>query len=328
MGLVKEKWGREFSIYLNVDPSSPISRPYVDVTAGAFTSGGEALHAAFNTRRHVLLEPMPCTVTIYNMPASDRADLTKTVDEARKKSARDQTAVEAGTVSIVAGYEGDTGLLGIYHIIDAKHAKAPASADIVTTIMAQDGRIPWKNAFVNEEGIPGVPLAELQGVLDAAADWEAGLDVDESYAKVLPNFTKVNGGSPGAQSGFTMFGPARNVNQNLLETLGLRAFFDGAGIRMIVAGSADWAEAVQLQIGEDVIVATRRERGFVDATTLLDHRLMPGRQVKLIDPLGVPVGSTTFRVDDVEHLGSNFGVDYFSRVILRPTGVPAPGVLV
>lgn len=323
-----EKWGREFRIYLNSDPNDVLSPPYITSRPDRFTTQGEALHVAFNVRKHVLLEPQPCTVTIYNMPREDRADLIKRVNEARAKSARDQTAIDAGTVTIEAGYDDDVGALGTYWILDVKASKMPGSADVVTTITAQDGRIAWNNAFVREEGIPGVPLFELQAILDAAADFEAGLDVKESYAKALPKFTQVTGGAMGSQAGFTMFGPARNVNQSLLETLGLRAFFDGSGLRMINAESADWKVAVDLRLGEDVITATERERGFVDVQTLLDHRLTPGRQVRLLDRFGVPAGALTFRVDDVEHSGSNFDLAYYSRAILRPSGPPAPGVLI
>ena len=323
----------------------------VDPAVSFEVNEARTLDATFMTESHVKLEPLMTTVTVRGLNRQSRQQLTTEQDAAAKIAWEQYQAVQSGAtliedeqiaqfqqqlvfqggiVTIVAGYDGDSALIAKAQILPDGIEHEYDGAGWVTTIRAQDTRYPWQNSFVSETVAPGVTIVEMQAALQLSEQFLLG-EVDQATvaAKVPGLLESKNFG--GYANGRVLHGDSRNFEEEIAARLGYRRFLDRGQLRFIDAASTTLDEAVVLQLvpkrdtGVPVPGGLLRykelKRGFVEATTLLNHRLTSGRQVLMRDEFGAPIAGGIFRVDYVQHSGSNFDLTYNSQVTLRPVTI-------
>jgi hypothetical protein len=245
----------------------------------------------------------------------------------------EQLVSQGATVVVEAGYDNDIGPLARAQILPdgLEHARQPGGGWI-TTIKAQDSRLPWANAFVSEEIAPGVALEDMNQALRISEQYLAGeIGAAEVNAQIPGLIERLDGA--GYENGRVLHGATRDENAALMQTLGVRGPFLINGTPVFVsANTTIFGVAIVLQLpGDDIdgqVIApggllTYKElpRGFLETTSLLNHRLVAGRQVKVLDELGMPIGGGLYRVDFVQHAGSSFEQSFYSNCILRPVTV-------
>jgi hypothetical protein len=304
------------------------------------------LDCDFTVSRWVKPEPQPLSLTIYNLSQENRERLTQQQERARQIGWRRLQAVQSGAVlvlpgqeaatqqalvaqtglvEIFAGYQTDASLLCRYQIMPQDGIDHVYNGvDWVTTIRAQDGRLPWQNAWVSESMVPGVLLRDIQRVLVASEEMLEGTLDEDTFAQAYPELLQYKP-EPGYRNGYVLHGPTKDMNTDILETLGLEAFYRDGTLQYIRKGAATWPDAVRLSQANNVLAAPESmDRGFYKVKSLLDHRLEPGRQVQVFGVDDVtPIGAGIFRIDEVVHVGSNYGSPFDSTMILRPSNISA-----
>ncbi len=309
------------------------------------------LDCDFSVTKWVKPEPQPLSLTLFNLCEENRRRLSEQQDRARSIGWTKIQAVQSGAVLVEPGQEAETqaalvaktGLVEIYagygtlspprlcqyQIMPQDGIRHVYNGiDWVTTIAAQDGRLPWQNAWVTQSMAPGVLLRDVQRVLDASEKMLEGTLDEETFANAYPELLKYKP-TPGYRNGYVLHGPTHEMKTDLLETLGLEAFYRDGQLQYTIKGSATWPDAVRLSMANNVIgEPTPMEAGFYTVQTLLDHTIEPGRQVQLVGSDDVsPIGVGVFRCEQVVHTGSNYGAAFYSQAILRPSGLtPAANV--
>ena len=302
------------------------------------------LDCDFSVTRWVKPEPQPLELTLFNLSIENRDRLVQQQQRAAAIGWKKLQAVQSGAVLVLPGQEAatmqalvaKTGLVEIfagygdsalllcrYQILPQDGIKHVYNGvDWVTTIRAQDGRLPWQNAWVSQSMVPGVLLRDVQKVLLASEELLEGTLDEETFASAYPELLQYKP-TPGYRNGYVLHGPVKDMKTDLLETLGLEAFYRDGTLQYTRKGAATWTDAVRLSMANNLLgVPTEMERGFYTAQTLLDGRIEPGRQVKLVGRDDVsPIGVGTFRCDQVVHSGSNYGPSFYSTMILRPSSL-------
>lgn len=254
---------------------------------------------------------------MYGLSRDVRDALDRRRDEALDTAYRDRTIRKVGRIRIEAGRPTAFGLLADHEIMDIRHHRD--GGDWRTEITAQDGRIQWRTGFVSETASGNVDLSTEQELLDAAIPILEGKSPPEVFQAAFPELLQKTGVG-GYEQGFVMFGPSIDENENLLRLLGLRKFWNNGQLVFIPADDAGFDFALELREGETVLEMQSESRGFARVTSLMDHRIEPGRQVVLYREDGSFYGgSPRYRVDHVEHHGSVWSTEWTSTVVLRPT---------
>jgi hypothetical protein len=315
------------------------------------------LDVQFSTQSHVKAEPLVTELTIYGLDKLTRDLLTANNDLARRIAWQSYQAVQVGdvlvdpentdqvdqvtaslvsqgaTVILEVGYDNDFGSLARAQILPdgLEHARQPGGG-WVTTIKAQDSRLPWANAFVSEEVVPGVSLVDMNKALRISEQFLAGEIGASEVAAAVPDLVE-RLDNAGYENGRVLHGATRDENAALMQTLGLRGpFLINAEPVFVSANTTVFGLAVVLQLpGDDVdgqviapgglLTYKLLPRGYLETVSLLNRRLVAGRQVQVLDELGAPIGGGLYRVDFATHTGSSFEQNNYSNCILRPVTI-------
>lgn len=315
------------------------------------------LDVQFSTQSHVKQEPLVTELTFYGLDTLHRKWLTANNDLARRIAWQNYQAVQVGdvlvdpenadqiseataslvsqgaTVIIEAGYDNDFGVIARAQILPdgLEHERLPGGG-WVTRIRAQDSRLPWANAFVSEEIAPGVTLVDMNRALRISEQFLAGEIGTAEVAAEIPGIVE-RLGYAGYENGRVLHGATRDENAALMETLGLQGpFLINSEPVFLSSNTTIFGLAVVLQLPDPDIdgqvvapggLLSYKElpRGYLETTSLLNRRLVAGRQVQVLDELGVPVGGGLYRVDMASHVGSSFEPIYSSTCILRPVTI-------
>lgn len=269
--------------------------------------------------------------------------------------AQQQLVYNGLQVKIEAGYRDDfVTIADAQTLPDGLRPNTTPEGIPTTVIRAQDGRYPWQNAFVSDEVAPGVEYRLFEEILEVSEGYLEGTvtaeEINEKYPELLQRKDFA-----GYQNGRVLAGDTAARQDELLETLGLTRFFDRGQSVFLDVNAVTQAEAVVLRLpprlnsaqGEQLAASQQTpliyddpeqitrvavpgglltyeeptSRGFVNARSLLNHRLTPGRQVFLRDENNKPIGEGVFRVDTVRHSGSTYGQEFNSQVLLRPVTI-------
>ena len=307
---ITRQWGRRLVVSLDgVDVCD------YDDSRGSGAAAG--LDCAFRVTKHTLLEAQPASVTVYGLSKDTRDKLGRRRDEALDTAYKTRSIRKLGRVKIEAGRPGAYGVMADHEVMDVRHHRD--GADWRTEITAQDGRIQWRSGFVSESASGNVDLSTIEQVLAAAVPVLEGKSPPEVFSSAFPELLSRTG-TGGYEQGFVMFGPSLDENENLLQLLGLRAFWNNGQLVYISADQPGLDLALELVEGATVLDMQSESRGYVRVTCLLDHRIEPGRQVILKREDGSAyVGAPTYRVEQVEHSGSAWQTEWHSVAVLRPT---------
>lgn len=301
----------------------------------------DSLDCDFTVVQHAKPEPLTCELVIYNRSKEARERMTAVQTRARElgwkatqaiqsgatvvepggeAAAAAALAVSAGTVKIEAGYAYDNAVISTTQILAMGGIKHSYNGqDWVTRIRSQDSRLPWQNAFVSQPIAPGVSLRDVNRVLEASQQFLEGTLAEKAFTEQYPELL-VKKSLPGAVNGLVLHGNTRAQNADVLDALGIEAFYLNGQLVYTPKGAATYPIAVRLSRANNLLTAVPDDFGRYTATTLLDHRIAPGRQVLLVDDDDVtPIGAGTFRVDQVTHSGNNYGASFTSVAILRPS---------
>jgi hypothetical protein len=309
------------------------------------------LDVDFEVKAHAKPEPLTASIQIYGLNADRRRALTVENDRARTIAWQAYQAVVVGdieveipqveavsntlvsrgaTVTIEAGYDDDFSVIHRGIILPEGLEHIPSGGHYVTKIETQDNRLAWSNAFVSEEIAPGVSLVDYQKALALSEQFLAG-DVGATEVEAqAPGLLERDLDIFGYENGKVIHGQTRDESQKLMDTLGLRPFVVNGKVYYLPLDGALFDSAVVLrEVSADItqpapgglISLTQMTRGFYKVRSLLNHRLMPGRQVQLLDKIGRPISVGRFRVEHVQHTGSAYGISYYSDTVLRPTTI-------
>lgn len=281
------------------------------------------LDCAFTGRFHLELAPQPFTFTTWGLALDRRDRISRMVEEAQEQSFRQRTFLRAGRLKVAAGRPDAFGPICDSVVTDVVHEKD--GADWRTTFTAIDGRLEWEQGFVNESAVADQDLSTVRSILEASDKVLAGAEPEAAFRAAFPELLQRTGPAGKNATGLYMFGPSRDLNKQYLDRLGLKMFWNAGKLRCIKADGYTTDPAVVLQDGRTLLWASKSGRGFYKFRALLDHRLMPGRQVHLRDVAGKPLGAAAYRVEEATMTGSTFDQTYYVQGVLRPSALLGTG---
>lgn len=313
-----EKFGRSMRIYLTTRDGLV---QLVNWQSGRSVGPGLSLHCSFVVRRSINPEPHECTLSILGLSKRRREQILKTYEEAEEMAWSMRKELAAGRIRIDAGYGDDVATLFIGDIAPDGVTPEWVSPGHVMKIRALDGRIAWKGRFVNRTSSKNIDIKTIRQMMAASGDYMAGKDADFNFEKNFPGLVKKKLGFPGYESGYAMFGESRSLNRQLCAEMDIRPFFQDGEVRYMAEDAAllDSAVVLSAQKGGVLLKSAPMGLGRYRASTLMEHRLRPGRQVILRDRLGVIIGPGLFRVESMVAAGGNRVPDYGVDVDLTPT---------
>lgn len=276
------------------------------------------LRVAFRCTRHNRIEPNECEVQIYGLGRASRTAITTAFEKAREVVLKAGGRGSVGDLLLEAGYDGVVQQLAKVDIIEVVHEDMRPGW--VTTIRGQDGVLPFQNAFINESLAPGVDVNLVKNLL-ATAMQVAFLDADseKEFAKAFSQFSATT-----VTGGLVLQGPAQVVLTDFLSSLKLAWTFTDGKLELLRYDGTKLDKAVLLSpatgMKKDPVFRTL---GRATAYSVLNPLCTPGRQVVLVDGLGVMQGAGTFRCDQVEHVGDVERGPWDSTMDLRPSKVSA-----
>lgn len=331
-------------IVADIDPARPDA------------SASRSLDVSFSCESHTKLEPLATTVEIIGLNRDTRAMLKQQQDAAKTLAWEEYQKVLTGALEVTAeeqifqvqqqlvfnglqvvieaGYQDDFAIIANAQTMP-DGIKHDTSSVPRTTIRAQDGRYPWQNGWVQEEVAPGVTFLDFALVEQLSEGFLTGELTADQLSEASAGTILQRKSYAGYLNGRVLEGDASARVTEIAQTLGLRPFFDRGNRVWLDPNSVTLDEAVVLQLigkpfgGIDkptpggLLSYTEEDRGFLSVHCLLNHRLTAGRQVRVFDEAGRPIGAGVFRVDYVKHTGTNFGPAFHSDAILRPTAIPA-----
>lgn len=320
-----EKFGRTIRVYLVTGGETIQLVDWYDgqpVRSDGATN--VSLKCSFTVRRSTLPQPHECEVRVWGLSRARREALLAAYEAAEELSYRQRAELALGKLRVDAGYEDDVATLFIGDLAPDGVQHDPQRPGHATVLRALDGRIAWKGRFANKSAGKKVDINTIRGILEAGGDYMAGKDPDLAFERNFPSMVKRKQGFPGYESGYAIFGESRKVNRSLCEALGTVAFFQDGEVRYMSKDIAVLDSAVVLSAARGGLLVACRPLGNnrFRATTLMEHRLRPGRQVLLYDDLGRPISVGVFRVEAMVATGTNRGQAFGCEVDLVPTALP------
>lgn len=313
---------------------------------------GRSLDVEFVTESHAKPEPLKTELVIYGLNRQVRDIMSSQLEVARREAwqayqtvlnnevlvefGEEQAAAEGlvtqgASIIIEAGYGLDFGILARAVILPDGLRHERTQSGWVTEITAQDGRLPWSNAFVSEPVAPGVTVTDYQKVLAINEQFVSGdIGSEEVIAQGLASLVQRKP-FPGTANGQVLHGRTSDESKTIQESLGIRALWRDGKLLWVPAGIAEDPIAVVLQLTPEfeeqsapggLLSYQELPRGFLDVHCLLNYRLGAGKQVQVLDEFGVPVGSGLFRVEHASHRGTVASQDFYTDAILRPVSIP------
>lgn len=320
-----EKYGRTIRVYLQTGGKLiQLVSWYNGLPVQPEGSNNISLKCSFTVRRSTNPQPHECELRVWGLSRDRRESLLKAYEEAEETSWKQRAELALGKIRIDAGYGDDAATLFVGDLAPDGVMVEPQRPGHVTVLRALDGRIAWKGRFVNKSIGKNVDINTIRGILAAGGDYMAGKDADLSFEKNFPSLVKKKQGFPGYASGYAIFGESRKHNKNLCDTLEIASFFQDGEIRYMSKDVALLDSAVVLSAAPGGLLLAARPMGLgrYRVSTLMEHRLRPGRQVYLYDEQGRPIGVGIFRVESMVASGTNRGSAFNIEADLVSTALP------
>ena len=325
-----EKFGRSIRVYLQTGGQTVQLVDWRDgLPVRKLGTNNISLKCSFTVRRSTNPQPHECDLSIWGLSRETRESLIRAYEEAEDVSWKKREALALGKIRIDAGYGTDVATLFVGDLAPDGVRAEPQRPGHVMHLRALDGRIAWRGKFVNRTTSKNVDINTIRGVLASGSDYTAGKDADLSFERNFPSLVKKKKGFPGYESGYAIFGESRKHNQTLCDTLGIVPIFQDGEIRYMSKDIALLDTAVVLSAGRDasgrpglLLAAQPMGLGRYRVSTLMEHRLRPGRQVFLYDEIGRPIGVGVFRVESMVATGTNRGQAFHVDADLVSTALP------
>ena len=271
----------------------------------------EALDIEFEIKRTLKTEPNSCSLKIYNLSASHRADIEKLnvydPKKSKTKGIKAQAKIKSGdiTTQVCAGYR-ETGATQLFLGGLRRGISTWDGRDWVTELEGEDGRIFAVRATKSYP--PGTPKLTVVKALIEALGLGTG------------NLAEVSADLAGSvyAHGTTLDGPAADLLKSILRSNQITYSVQSGGVQFLRVGQGSpqlKVQAYPLSEETGLVGSPRRDAtGEVVCKSLLVPDISPGGYVllksKAINGL--------FRVMSVRHTGSTFGNEWHHDMSLLP----------
>ena len=273
-------------------------------------------------------EPSSASIRVWNLGQLEQAAVFGAwdgVDAARKSILNNPALTDQArgallraneetiaSVTIEAGYLGGTGVIFRGSVTSVSTVRDSNGVDVVTTIEAGDGAIALRDGYISQffdatsqENIRKV-MTVAQGLAD---DPENTVTIGAAFPGAAA--TKLANGKVYAQ-------PFTEMMDEIMELYGLQWYIDGGMVKVLNPGQSVPLPAVVLQEGNE-IAATLQQTEYKDvqARCFLFANLVPGRAVRFLDRLGLPLSARGHRVEAVTFTGDTHGANWFADIDTR-----------
>lgn len=246
------------------------------------------LRVSFRIDKKPASEPDKAEISIWNLASATRSALS-----------RDSRP----TLALQAGYQDEFGMLFYGKAINIKHVKD--GPDWVTRFTGLDG--PDPTATLNASFPPGTDIPEI---LRRAAE-ALGVGVKAALEKIRGENRSFTEAIRELPKGFTAAGPAKDVIDNLMKSMGLQwSVQDG---QIVVSEPTGAAVTTRIEIGAASGLVDSPEPallGRVKFRSLLRPTIKPFNIVSL-DAISV---KGRVRCDAVTHVGDTYGMQWHTEV--------------
>ena len=212
------------------------------------------------------------------------------------------TADDSLRVRLAVGYERVTKVIFDAQAYDVEPGKFDGP-DIVTQLTVGDGVDAYREGFINESFAPG---SELTTPLFAIAS-AMKLRIDPTSIALYE--TKITQSILKATSGpFILQGKAADSLDVLCAMTGLRWFIRDNTI--VFQDTRAFLDDFAVILSPRTGLLWNEEPHFLDqikARSLLNPDLQPGRQFKLLDEFGRPVGAPAYAIESIRYQGDTHG---------------------
>ena len=266
-----------------------------------------SLDCSFEVTKSTKREPNTATCKIWNLSPEHRRQLDRT--------SRLALTIEAGYVdSTSLLFSGDVRVAqsgpGVERRRKADKTKMRGvrdSVDIVTEIEAEDGGNSYRTATVQRSFARGTPVtAVLRAAVEAMGIgegnlYELGLDASLGDVGMYEN-------------GTVLAGQAHREVDRIVRSCGLTWSVQNGALQLKRGRNALATSAVRLSPSTGLVGSPSMDAdGFVEAVSLLNGSLYPGRPVVLAsrDIEG------SFQVKRVRHAGETTGQEWYSHTVLK-----------
>lgn len=250
-----------------------------------------SLRVVFKVERAINGDPNKAEVSIYNLSQATRSAIQE----------RDIPTL------IEAGYVNNLSTLFKGRLTFSRHQRQ--GTDWISTFEAGDGIRAYQRSRINESFAPGTKIdAVIQRVVECS---ELGPgNVSDELAK--GNF---RGGLTEFKKGFTASGKCLEVLKALTDSVGLNMSVQEEQVQLLRQGGTNGDDQVLLNAATGLIGAPEiGEDGILDARSLLQGKLSPGRPVR-IESSAIDDGF--FRIEKVTHFGDIAGNEWYSDIEAR-----------
>jgi hypothetical protein len=314
------KFGRTIKVLLSQPPLPDLV--LVDWQGGQDKAPLGSLWVTFSVNYHLRGEPQLATVYVEGLSRDTRKQILSIHKQNETRSFFERRALQSGRITIYAGHSDDAGVLFSGDLAAGGVKEDPGDHGKTLVLTAEDSRALYESRFVKRSNAAGVDLATYRQVIALAGDYLSGKDSAGAWERRFPERMIRRSGPNTVENGFVAFGPSKRINRMWARTMGLQEFMIDGAMRFIALDEALLETAVILDEGKTIMDMSEEDLGYYNVRTILDYRFRCGRQIRLRDKQGAPIGAGTFRVDTADLTGSNKNSDYSATMLLRPTVKP------
>lgn len=242
---------------------------------------------AFEVKKTTGAEPNKCTIKVYNLAPTTRAEL-------EQKPLR---------VMLHAGYDGVLKLIGLGDL-DRGWSEPDSSVDVVTTMEIGDGLRAYSHARVNRAYRP--PITIKQVITDAARSMQFPLpaSLPSEFNRTLP-------------SGFSADGATRDLLEKILAPLGYTWSSQNGKLTILKGGQTKPGEAFLLSPETGLIgypeVSPPDWSGKSEVKC--DNLLYPELEPHVRCQIDTSFHKSTIRLTEVTHSGDTEGGEFKTSIV-------------
>lgn len=246
-------------------------KPGVELTVGGITVrnlDADGLRVAFNVTRSMTSEPDSATAAVYNLSSETRANMLAKYN-----------AEGSARMSLRAGYDGVILPLFTGDLRRSVTTVQPAGADIPSSFSADDGGDALANARVNTASL-GLTARNMVDVALAALR-RAGYFIEE-HPSVQAAITAAPLEARASLWESVSIGSAADLLNEAARVLGVRWFVRDEVLYFARSLLPVDGVAIELPKSHWLTFPSEDSNGVWRVTTLLDPRIVPGRQIIIV----------------------------------------------
>ncbi len=273
-------------------------------------------------------QPATCKIEVWNLGQLERdhfSNAYEVADSARKNILNNPALTDGArgrllrvneetiaALTMEAGYENTIGAIFRGSITNVTTRRDSNGVDLITTFEGGDGAIALRDGYISQF-FDATSQENIRKVMIAAS----GLADD-------PNNTATIGAAfPGAavtqfKNGKVYAQPVSEMMDEIMELYGLQWYIEGGVVKVLNPGQSQPLPAVVLQEGDELAAALDQQTyEDVKARAFLFPTLSPGRAVRFLDELALPITAFGHRIEAVNYNGDTHGINWFADIECR-----------